>query len=528
MISSGARKSANNWVLADEAFENSSSNESSTPRNMAWTTLRESFHTAYKFRLEDEPQAPLETAAHDSTRHTAPEHPRGRSLARSPRSADPFSRSINRHLSSAIEVKATSMGKRISRSSTFHDYPTSSFALLDDNVLEPCPHISQCATVSEVLTSTVIHDPMDIDAVAHSSSSANKVSDAQILAAEILEQIYYHLAPADFYAARHTCRDWFIKSMERGLLEAMCKRCGVASSIQKELAFQRNHFCSRSSINEEWLMSKRLSRECALGAEWKGNGLTPSAQQTSPFQHASSIEFAELEFDAAEFKGTVYTVSTCGQFLITANGCLVYVYELRSRDTRDHDCQLPSLRPVTSIICPARVLACSMDTSSDRYAVAVLLEGRLGMVCDITALKSTARQGTRRRATKRRRTGTPGLDRVIFNSSGHSEQPFVFPGIATTSHQNSSIWQDRDLSPATSTTSGSRHGSISRSSVLSQSRADKNPTEQSATEAVFSGTIPIENGPRSLYRNICSADDPPRSVSHCSNSLIVGTSDTQL
>lgn len=77
-----------------------------------------------------------------------------------------------------------------------------------------------------------------------------------------------------------------------------------------------------------------------------------------------------------------------------------------------------TLRPITSIICPRRALGCSMDTSSNRYAIAVLLDGRMGVVCDITVLEAS----------------TP---------------------------------------------------------------------------------MRIETGPRSLYRNVCSDDDPPRSVAIC-------------
>lgn len=44
---------------------------------------------------------------------------------------------------------------------------------------------------------------------------------------------------------------------------------------------------------------------------------------------------------------------------------------------------LGSLRPVTVIECPQRVISCSMDTSKGRNAVALLMEGRSAVVCDI-------------------------------------------------------------------------------------------------------------------------------------------------
>jgi hypothetical protein len=102
----------------------------------------------------------------------------------------------------------------------------------------------------------------------------------------------------------------------------------------------------------------------------------------------SAVNFTEVavHYPGPLPAGTIFTVSSCGRFLMVANGCLLYVYELN----RTH--KIPAiktnsnpgaLRPVTSIICPRRVLACSMDTSSNRYAVAILLDGRMGIVCDI-------------------------------------------------------------------------------------------------------------------------------------------------
>jgi hypothetical protein len=89
----------------------------------------------------------------------------------------------------------------------------------------------------------------------------------------------------------------------------------------------------------------------------------------------------------------IFNVSSCGKFLMAANGCLVYLYELNRshKNTETETVDRPgALRPVTSIICPRRVLACSMDTSSNRYAIAVLLDGRMGLVCDINASVASA------------------------------------------------------------------------------------------------------------------------------------------
>jgi hypothetical protein len=103
----------------------------------------------------------------------------------------------------------------------------------------------------------------------------------------------------------------------------------------------------------------------------------------------SSIDFTEVAVDYPGQPlsvGTIFTISSCSRFLMVANGCLVYLYELnRSQKITAGESIISAgaLRPVTSIICPHRVLACSMDTSSNRYAVAILLDGRMGLVCDI-------------------------------------------------------------------------------------------------------------------------------------------------
>ena len=506
-----------NMVLLIEEHSKGSG-RSSLSRNMAWTTTRESFSTAYGYHIDSESdQSRRETE--EGKYHAAKEEGvRGRTLIRFPRHEDPFSRPTKQRDSSSITIRTTRFRERISRSSTFHEDPNSPLAMFDNNFLEPCPHASLCATVSEVLMPTTPDDPMEIDAIETVVSMAelqqSPRSKAQILPPEILEQIYHYLCASDFCAARHTCRDWFIKSMERGLLETMCRRSGIVRSVSTELSLHRSHFPSSVSMNEEWLMSKRLSRECALGGFWKGNGVDPLRQDSSPFFLSSTFDFVVPHAcrDFPLLTETLYTVSTCGQFLITANECLIYMYELKSGSTSNRIPSSPTLQPITSIICPARIIACSMDTSSKRYALAVLLEGRMGMVCDITSLRSNRRQDFHKRSNRRHRTGASGLDKVIFNSSGDSEQPFAFPGIATTNHQ-SVMWQDDDQSSTHSTGFGSRQGSISRSSVLSQSRLDKSPTEQSAPEIAHASTMNIENGSRSFYQNICSSDDPPRSVS---------------
>jgi hypothetical protein len=68
--------------------------------------------------------------------------------------------------------------------------------------------------------------------------------------------------------------------------------------------------------------------------------------------------------------------SGCSKFVLTTSGRVVFVCELLRRK--------PGIQPLTRVICPRKVLGVSMDTSSKRYAVAILLEGRVGICCSLT------------------------------------------------------------------------------------------------------------------------------------------------
>lgn len=121
-----------------------------------------------------------------------------------------------------------------------------------------------------------------------------------------------------------------------------------------------------------WELSKSLSREYALSSDWTGNGV----DKRPLFMETSSISFSELDRKPglrSQLYGLVFVTSICGDYVLVARDRRIFVYRLRSR----------SLAPVTSIICPRRVLSMNMDGSSGRPAVAALLEGRMGIVCEL-------------------------------------------------------------------------------------------------------------------------------------------------
>ena len=201
-------------------------------------------------------------------------------------------------------------------------------------------------------------------------------------------------------------------------------------------------------------MGNYISRECALGPDWTGNGIDG---MLSAFHHVSEVDFTEVSVDYSGMSPgrTTFTVSSCGKFLMAVNGCLIYVYQLNRSHRDDDTSSHPGLlRPITSVICPRRVLSCSIDTSSERYAIAALIDGRMGVLCDFTAhivkfknyeyaatdlkpLCSTKKTVDQIYESEGGFTGSAYLDRVSLNSSSSCRTasgtavaaPFVFPGI---------------------------------------------------------------------------------------------------
>ncbi|TIC89667.1 hypothetical protein CH35J_012674 [Colletotrichum higginsianum] len=241
------------------------------------------------------------------------------------------------------------------------------------------------------------------------------------LPVEILHQIYFLLDPPDFNVARHTCRTWFWASLNRSILVTMLKRGGWWSSIERILEVKQGKRAlfnvHDQDVTEEWVMSKWLARECALG----------------PSHHGLEPAFVEISQT---------------QFTDFASG---------TQETLPRHKGL--LRPVATILCPYRVLCCAMDTSWGRYSIAAVLDGRNGIVCDITGLMS----------------------KYMLDTTA-SEDPA------------------RDAK----TTGLKHHGQ----SCVCRSRSSSLPP-------------PVEMGPRSVYRNICTAENPPRSVAICPQRVCV-------
>jgi hypothetical protein len=281
-----------------------------------------------------------------------------------------------------------------------------------------------------------------------------------LLPIEIIQQVYFSLNPTDFNAARHTCRSWFNAGYTRTILVLILRRGGWQSSMLRILP--PITIVEPANLNHEKIMSKWISRECALACTARGS-----------FVQVAHTDFSQLVSGSRPggLRGGIgFTVSLCGRFLLATRENYVYVYEMnhtcpreRSRWSvplrRREGLPCGSLRPVTIIVCPRTVIACSMDTSAGRNAVSFLMEGRSGIVCDI----SPERLGA---------------------------------GINPASHTS---WTESGRDSGSSSTNG-------QSSSPSVCVCQNYPVTQPP---------PIEAGSRSIYRSICQEDDPPRAIALC-------------
>lgn len=259
-------------------------------------------------------------------------------------------------------------------------------------------------------------------------------------------------------------------------------------------------------VNEEWVMSKRLATECSLGSKWTGSGIrnTLSSRTSTSVVLTSTTDFSELGdgySTTGDQQGSAlhFTTSVCGKLVLIADGCVIYVYSLSGNDslTATHG---GHLEPMTSIICPRRVLAVSMDTSSQRFAVAALLDDRMGIVCELNAGHYSRRLsgfqqgdewwGTSGYSATVASSPTSGERAVTEQAPPYHHDPARMPSWSTVASE------DEDVANAAST-------------LVSSPLQPDSPTEDG------SRCISIEFGPRSIYCSLCSESDPPLSVAIC-------------
>lgn len=358
-----------------------------------------------------------------------------------------------------------------------------------------------------------------------------KPSTASVLPPEILSKVYKCLTPSDFNSARHSCRSWYISSLEHSLLETMLKRSGWYASIQREL-FSNNSLYHHLRMTDEWIMSKHLAKECALGPDWRGNGLPSmvidqdqthpeAAANNTPFRLVSKLDFTNMGThypgSGSGACGLLFTVSACTKFLMVARGCMVFVYELNRSHRRGEgldDVESGAIRPITSIICPRRVLGCSMDTSSNRDAIAILMDGRMGLVCAITG--NANRPGPTMTRDLRKMQEQSDVFPVSRGGSwrqnislGTSHSLRSYPEV---SNQRLRVSVLAPGQPLADRSSGPDLGERYLGRDYYTSAAQRRVTSELLTTAY---PMPTEVSPPTLYTLICSPDDPPRSIAIC-------------
>ncbi|RFU31344.1 hypothetical protein B7463_g4993, partial [Scytalidium lignicola] len=271
---------------------------------------------------------------------------------------------------------------------------------------------------------------------------------ALMLPREIVWQIFLYLAPADFNSARRVSRSWFRISLQPAILSIMLRHGGWSSSISNDYQWDQ----TPSSINW-WRTSRRIDREFAFSPHPSAYGLhipsilSTTTSRTVEFHQCSTIDFRSLANQNTSTTPEIFfTVSSCGKYLVVASHCLVYIYILNQDRNPHGNVTLPgALELIESFECPERVIACSMRSSSRHSSIAILLDGRVALVYDITTTMA-------------------------------------------------------DLS-------SSKHPPLNRHP--SSDRDDLHYNTQRASRAVPSKRA------SSVYRDICSAEDPPISVDLC-------------
>ncbi|KAL9126518.1 MAG: hypothetical protein Q9217_004442 [Psora testacea] len=218
------------------------------------------------------------------------------------------------------------------------------------------------------------------------------------LPSDILGKIYADLEPSGFNAARHSCRAWMMASLDEKLLIQKLQAGGWWGAARLDMARYELGTRRLGVVSRDWLLSKRLATECALMSGWTGMGMemgfdwdTSAAERgaMNGFTMTSEISFTRLgNHSHASQSGQQNSaqhlmVSGCQKYLLIPHGSVIYVYSIRAPGGNCPHEYGGFIQPVTSVVCSSRVLAVDMDTSSERYAIAVLLEGRTGLVWDI-------------------------------------------------------------------------------------------------------------------------------------------------
>ncbi|KAG9206230.1 hypothetical protein G6514_004953 [Epicoccum nigrum] len=193
------------------------------------------------------------------------------------------------------------------------------------------------------------------------------------------------------------------------------------------------------------------------------------------------------------------------------------------------------VQPLTSVVCPRRVLALSMNASVGRDAIGALLEGRMGMVCELRygrpSPQKAARSGDicvegdghppRTKSLLGIHTGTTDDLQDASDSAEYTSPrvlysfPYVqnpttdsFDTIELKSHNQGFSIRDAD--------NGNAHDrNLINNTWNLHLRGRRNNPRNDSEKTLNRQAIPIESGTSTFYRHLCSEDDPPRDVRIC-------------
>lgn len=210
---------------------------------------------------------------------------------------------------------------------------------------------------------------------------------------ELVQQILSYLSLCDFDAARHTCSAWCFASQDRRLHAQMLRLGCCKAAFEEDLRLHRSPAGKAASssgprdlvarrgaadlsrLDQEWICGKRLATESRLSPDWRGRDTANRTPAARVFL-IEETDFSRL-LDSGNGMATRarFTVSACGKFVLVSFGSDISIFSLCGRKD--------TLKPIVRLAAGVEVLKVSMDTSSERYAVAALLAGRKGMLWEL-------------------------------------------------------------------------------------------------------------------------------------------------
>jgi hypothetical protein len=195
-------------------------------------------------------------------------------------------------------------------------------------------------------------------------------------------------------------------------LDADIQRQKDSLADRRSIGSLSGPFDDHHDIDKEWICSKRLATESRLSPHWAGSSLFDGREFPARLSIVEEVDFSKIIAQDASSRKSRFTVSACGRLVHVVCGGDITLYSLSDPEN--------SIVPVIRLAAGIEVLKVSMDTSSERYSVAALLSGRLGMLWDL--------HGTLSQTRYRSNSGEPmnlGMQTTIYDSGDFYARPLV-------------------------------------------------------------------------------------------------------